>query len=230
MPDTQGNIRTESLHTFDFGLKTKPLKAIADLHAALIPFGTPFTLSAASKMSLSEVRETAFIVLLTEGCFSVSHTNADLYMGTGFAPTVIGLIDGYSLFYEVDVRPQHFIRAETDCAGWLVPLNIFVEKCDELNLWHDIARILAQRVMMMSARDSELVGNDAYSKIRSLLIEIWLYPEEIRAQIKVAAFLQRRTKISRSRIMDVLAELRRGEYIEMDGGVLIAMGKLPIAF
>jgi len=84
--------------------------------------------------------------------------------------------------------------------------------------------------MMMSARDSELVGNDAYSKIRSLLMELWLYPEEIRRQIKVSSFIQRRTRISRSRIMDVLAELKKGQYIEMKSGVLVSMEKLPSAF
>ena len=218
------------LHAFEFSQQTKPLKAIMDLHKVLAPFGTAFTLNAATKMLLSNDRETAFILLVTTGCFSVSHAQIDLHMATVFAPTVVGLIDGYSLYYDAKARPQHYIRAETDCTGWIIPLDLFVEKCDEFNLWHDISRILAQRVMVMSARDSELVGNDAYSKIRSLLMELWLYPEDIRLQIKVSSFIQRRTRISRSRIMDVLAELKKGNYIEMKSGVLTAMDKLPIAF
>lgn len=201
-----------------------------DLHKVLAPFGTAFTLRASTKMLLSNERESAFILLVTSGCFAVSHAQVELHMATVFAPTVVGLIDGYSLYYDVKARPQHYIRAETDCTGWIVPLDLFVEKCDEFNLWHDIARILAQRMMVMSAHDSELVGNDAYSKIRSLLMELWLYPEDIRLQIKVSSFIQRRTRISRSRIMDVLAELKKGNYIEIKSGVLIAMEKLPLAF
>ena len=201
-----------------------------DLHKVLAPFGTAFTLRASTKMLLSNERESAFILLVTSGCFAVSHAQVELHMATVFAPTVVGLIDGYSLYYDVKARPQHYIRAETDCTGWIVPLDLFVEKCDEFNLWHDIARILAQRMMVMSAHDSELVGNDAYSKIRSLLMELWLYPEDVRLQIKVSSFIQRRTRISRSRIMDVLAELKKGNYIEIKSGVLIAMEKLPLAF
>lgn len=163
-----------------------------DLHKVLAPFGTAFTLRASTKMLLSNERESAFILLVTSGCFAVSHAQVELHMATVFAPTVVGLIDGYSLYYDVKARPQHYIRAETDCTGWIVPLDLFVEKCDEFNLWHDIARILAQRMMVMSAHDSELVGNDAYSKIRSLLMELWLYPEDVRLQIKVSSFIQRR--------------------------------------
>lgn len=228
MPQSDDSPRP--LHAFEFGQQTKPLQAIMDLHQALAPFGTAFTLKASTKMLLSDDQETAFILLVSTGCFSISHKQDDLHIATAFSPTIVGLIDGYSLYYDVQSRPQHYIRAETDCSGWVVPLNLFVEKCDELSLWHDIARILAQRVMMMSARDSELVGNDAYSKIRSLLMELWLYPEEIRRQIKVSSFIQRRTRISRSRIMDVLAELKKGQYIEMKSGVLVSMEKLPSAF
>ncbi|HDT6543928.1 TPA: helix-turn-helix domain-containing protein [Kluyvera ascorbata] len=227
---SQSDDSSRSLHAFEFSQKTKPLKTIMALHSILAPFGSAFTLNPSAKMLLSNDRETAFIVLVTTGCFSVSHAQVDLHMATVFAPTVVGLIDGYSLYYDVPARPQHYIRAETECTGWIIPLDTFVEKCDEFNLWHDIARILAQRVMVMSARDSEMVGNDAYSKIRSLLMELWLYPEDIRRQIKVSSFIQRRTRISRSRIMDVLAELKKGHYIEVQSGVLVYMDKLPTAF
>lgn len=227
---SQSEDSPHSLHAFEFSQQTKPLKAIMGLHKALTPFGTGFTLNASTKMLLSNDRESAFILLVTSGCFSISHVQDDLHIATVFAPTVVGLIDGYSLYYDVKARPQHYIRAETDCAGWIIPLDLFVEKCDEFNLWHDIARILAQRLMVLSARDSELVGHDAYSKIRSLLMELWLYPEDIRLQIKASSFIQRRTRISRSRIMDVLAELKKGHYIEIKSGVLVHMEKLPIAF
>lgn len=69
-----------------------------DLHKVLAPFGTAFTLNASTKMLLSNDRESAFILLVTTGCFSVSHAQVDLHMATVFAPTVVGLIDGYSLY------------------------------------------------------------------------------------------------------------------------------------
>lgn len=218
------------LHTFKFGIDTKPIKAILNIHQALIPYSEHFTLSANSKMLLSEERDTAFIVLMETGCFSLCHRTNDIHLGTAFAPTVSGLIDAYSLYYDVKERPQHYIQAETACSGWKVPLDIFLQKSDELELWHDVARILAQRLMVMSSRNNEIVGNDIYKRIRLLLIELWLYPEEVRLQIRVAAFIHKRTGASKSRIMGILAELRKGNYIVTESGFLISLSKLPESF
>lgn len=195
-----------------------------------MPYGQFFTLAPNNKMLFNNIKEEAFVILMALGCFSVCHRDTGLHIGTSFAPTIIGLIDGYSIFYNVKQRPQHCIQAETPCSGWLIPLNIFVEKCDELNLWHDIAKVLAQRLMIMSTRDNELVGNDIYKKIKILLTELWLYPEEIRNQITVASFIHRRTRVSKSRIMGILAELKKGNYIQTKNGVLISVTKLPESF
>ncbi|EAZ9181211.1 cytoplasmic protein [Salmonella enterica] len=218
------------LHSFDFALKTKPRQAIKILHEKLYSFGVPFELEQGEEVYFSDDKETAFIILLTEGCISVCHFNTGLHAGTGFAPTVIGLIDGYSLYYGVENRPRHYICAETHCKGFKVPLAAFVEQCDKHDLWHDIARILAQRLMTMSAMEEELVGRDAYGSIRAVLMELWLYPEDIRSQLNIAAFIQKRTNLSRSRIMDVLSALKKGGYITIKVGKLVDLKKLPKAF
>ena len=84
--------------------------------------------------------------------------------------------------------------------------------------------------MVMSARETELVGKDAYSKIRALLLELSRYPDNIREQINIAAFISHRTKMSKSRIMSILSELRTGEYITTNKGVLTSIAKLPTSF
>ncbi|MER45084.1 cytoplasmic protein, partial [Salmonella enterica] len=99
------------LHSFDFALKTKPRQAIKILHEKLYSFGVPFELEQGEEVYFSDDKETAFIILLTEGCISVCHFNTGLHAGTGFAPTVLGLIDGYSLYYGVENRPRHYICA-----------------------------------------------------------------------------------------------------------------------
>lgn len=93
-----------------------------------------------------------------------------------------------------------------------------------------MARCLAYRLMVMSARDRELVGVDSYLKVRALLTEIWAYPQDYRESIIVLNFIQRRTGISRSRTMKILSELKKGGYIHIDNGRLTALGKLPVAY
>lgn len=128
------------------------------------------------------------------------------------------------------VRPEHFLLAETACTGRFVCLADFIKIADECDLWHDVARCLAYRLMVMSARDCELVGVDSYLKVRTLLIEIWAYPQTYRENIIVLNFIQRRTGISRSRTMKILSELKKGGYIHIDNGRLTALGKLPVAY
>lgn len=53
---------------------------------------------------------------------------------------------------------------------------------------------------------------DSYPMVRTLLTELADYPEAYRRQINVLSFIQRRTNLSRSRVMSILAELRKGGY------------------
>ncbi|PQQ61214.1 hypothetical protein C6H70_21800, partial [Klebsiella pneumoniae] len=57
--------------------------------------------------------------------------------------------------------------------------------------------------------------------VRTLLTELADYPEAYRRQINVLSFIQRRTNLSRSRIMSILSELRKGGYITVHRGVPI---------
>lgn len=221
----------DALHAFSFAHNTKPTFAVESLFNALMPVGKPFDLPQGKTYLLNPDRESAGIILLEHGICSVCHAGNDLFITSMFSPSILGLVDGYSIFYDVPARPRHYLYAETLCYGKFVPLNDFVRICDEQNLWHDVARILAHRLMVMSAREEELVGVDSYLKVRTMLIELNAYPEEYRQQIQVLSFVQRRTNISRSRVLAILSELRKGEYITIDNGKLVAIHqKLPAAF
>ncbi len=95
-----------------------------------------------------------------------------------------------------------------------------VEILNEKNLWQEMAHILAQRLMVLRMRSQEMVGVDSYPMVRTLLTELADYPEAYRRQINALSFIQRRTNLSRSRVMSILAELRKGGYITVHRGVL----------
>ncbi|MCP2006228.1 UNVERIFIED_ORG: hypothetical protein J2Y78_004882 [Buttiauxella agrestis ATCC 33320] len=218
------------LHSFTFSLQTMPYDAIQNLHDKLIPFSKPFSLSQNRTFNFGSKKEEAGIVLMTQGVYSICHVEKNSHIATGFAPSIVGLVDNYSLYYDVPFRPAHHIFAETDCMGYFLPLELFVGKTDEFCLWHDIAKILAHRLLVMSAKDQELVGTDAYLTIHSLLIELWTYPEDYRCQVNVQDFINRRSGVSRSQIMKILAELKKGEYIEIVSGKLVKLKRLPSKF
>lgn len=225
------DVNGDVMHSFTFSQQTKPVFAQNVLFNALVPVSQPFSLGAGETYQFSPDKENAGIILLANGIGSLCHTQNHLYISSAFAPSVLGLIDGYSLYYDVPARPQHYLYAETDCDGYFVALNTFVEVADKQNLWHDVARILAHRLIVMSAREQELVGVDSYLKVRSLLLELWTYPEAYRQGINVVNFVQRRTGLSRSRTMTFLSELRKGGYITIQRGKLTSVDqKLPVAY
>ncbi len=218
------------LHSYSFAQKTKPISALESLFTHFSPGSTDFLLPAESTYQFSPDRERAGMVLFHEGIASLCHSENGLHMSTMFAPSVLGLVDGYSLFYDVPSRPQHYMYAETDCRCSFVPIDTFLKIADQSNLWHDLARVLAHRLMVMSIREQELVGVDSYLKVRSLLIELWVYPEVYRKKINVMNFILKRTGLSRSRTMAILSELKKGGYIEIVSGKLTMQRKLPIAY
>jgi len=223
-------ISDNDLHSYSFAQNSKPLLALESIFTHFVPHSQKFLLASGETYELSVNREQSGIVLFHEGIASLCHTDSGLHMSTIFAPSLLGLVDGYGLFYDVILRPQHYIFAETNCICSLIPTETFTKIADNENLWHDIARILAHRLMVMSVREQELVGVDSYLKVRSLLIELWLYPEEYRSKINVMTFIMNRTGLSKSRTMVILSELKKGKYIEIKSGKLVMQRKLPLAY
>lgn len=218
------------LHAYTFAQRTVPHPALAALREKLLQVSTPFSLAVNQRYNLSPDPDNSGIILMDQGIFSIGHVEDDFYTGTMFSPSIVGFIDAYSLYYNVELRPRHFIYADTACTGFFIKTNDFLSKADEFDLWHDVSRILAHRLMVLAAYEREHLGVDAYAKIRSLLNELWLYPEEYRSDINVSSFLQRRSGLSRSQIMRVLSELRKGGYLEITLGKLKNMSKLPSGF
>lgn len=223
------NDNENGLHSYFFSQQAKPHAALDALFSALWSFGQPFCLQPGEEFFLSSDGEHK-IVLLESGIFSFCRCGSNLHVLSTFAPSIVGLVDSYGATYNVPTRPEHFLIAETQCSGRAVSLPDFIKVADECDLWHDVARILAYRLMVMNVRDRELVGVDSYLKVRSLLIELWAYASEYRQSINVLNFIQRRTGISRSRTMKLLSELKKGGYISIDGGRLLDMKKLPMAY
>jgi hypothetical protein len=216
--------------SFKFIEDSKPQQAIDTVFDTLLPWGKKIEIAKGEVHTLSTDFDNAGIILLNSGVCSICHKESGLFIYSAFTKTILGLIDAYSLFYKVETRPQHYLFAETDCNGYFVPLSDFLTAADTYALWHDIARILAHRLMAMSARENELVGVNSYSKVRAILIELWHYPDELKQQINILNIIQRRTNLSKSRTMKILSELKKGSYINIESGKLTGLTNLPKAF
>ena len=67
--------------------------------------------------------------------------------------------------------------------------------------------------------------------IRNLLLEMMLLTEETRQRVYILEYIQDRTHLSRSSILNVLSALKKGGYIAFArGGYLQSIASLPEKF
>lgn len=217
-------------HRFSFCLKTKPMKSIESLFVELIPHGRKILIPKNKKYNLNNEKDGKGILLITDGIGTVVHTENDYHFSTTYPPSILGFVGGYSSYYQIPhAMADLSIYADTNLTCFFVPLQKFVEVMDQNNSWHDVARILAHRLMIMMSKDSDHMEG-AYPRIKTLIQEVWSYPEEYRIQINLPHFIQKRTGLSRSRIMKILMDLRQGGYIDIVNGKLLSIMKLPQAY
>lgn len=225
----------EEVTSFELSQITKPQFAIDRIIERLCHHVDKVVLSPGDTYVLSQSNKKSGIVLLASGAArfyakKINSTENAMLFGVAFSPNILGLIGGYSDFYGVKYTPFHYIEAETSCVAYVLSAEEFAGLVDKYELWHDVSRILAYRLLVLIARKVELEGCDAYKKIRSLLFELWAYPHEVREGINVFTFIRSRTLISRSQILKILSELRSGNYIEMNKGRLSSLNRLPRSY
>ncbi|EJR0356443.1 helix-turn-helix domain-containing protein [Klebsiella quasipneumoniae] len=229
-PDANGQ-NSRSLPSFFYGRRTKPLTAVESLLSAFRPVSTPFELAQSNYYHFPLAQSESGFILLEEGVASVCFAENQLVISTVLAPAILGLIDNYGVFNGLPDIRHSSLFAETDLSGRWIAHQAAVNILNEKNLWQEMAHILTQRLMVLSMRERELLGVDSYQMVRILLMELAVYSETYRRQINVLRFIQRRTNLSRSRIMSILSELRKGGYIIIHRGVLMTIAQpLPANF
>ena len=210
----------QALTSFYYGRQTKPLLAVKSLLSAFLPVSSPFALPRSTYYRFPPTQAESGLILLEEGIASLCHAENNMVISTIFAPSLLGLIDGYGVFNGIPEKHHCSLLAETDLRGRWIGHQAAVEILNAQNLWQEMAHVLAQRLMVLSMRSQEMMGVDSYLMVRTLLTELADCPEEYRRQINALSFIQRRTNLSRSRVMSILAELRKGGYITVHRGVL----------
>ena len=87
---------------------------------------------------------------------------------------------------------------------------------------------MAYHTSYMVYRDDLVLQQRTYSVIRNHLLEMMLLSEETRQRVSILEYIQDRTLLSRSSILNVLSALKKGGYIAFArGGYLQNIVSLP---
>lgn len=198
----------------------RPVAEINVLRAALSTHGTIRSFQPGDEIHAVQQHE-KFLYLFPEGHYTVVRATDGLVLSSVRGEVIYGIAEC--------LRPRGgwFLKVEEPCKARVIPAEQAFELFTRQQLWEQVSGLLAWFLQIYSLRDEHLVGVTAYVMIRNKLLELDLQPADVRRDINAADFIQERTQLARSTIMAILGELRRGDYIEIKRGKLVAIRHLP---
>jgi CRP-like cAMP-binding protein len=179
--------------------------------------GDVFTLAPTDCVNLHP----GFIYIVLDGSVAISHKDNELTVGNTIEYMPIGLMEEYC----------PLLRFEYKCMTPVTAVKISCEKFMALFYQSpEHMSVLSKILVFMTIFSLELLAErkqlTSYQTIKPMLHR-YLYRARTFENEKegLANFIMRRTKLSRTHVFRVLADLKEGGYITMEKGKLISIDK-----
>lgn len=200
----------------------KPIPEFTRLEQCLVDHSKPFKLDGQHSVFGESFDEHHYTLVLQCGTLAIQRQQDDLLMEIVAAPYIFGINAGM-----MGCGTEYELVTHSACSGFYLPAAAARTLIQQAGLWRDAFCWLSWHHRVMEIRDNQLVGNNSYSQIRATLLDMAQWDEGLRMRVGVMNYIQRRTRISRSVVAEVLAALRQGNYIRMERGKLVGINRLP---
>jgi len=202
----------------------RPEKSIARLTAILEPLAEEVKVVPRKRITWTHKGHQQ-MYLFQQGELSMLRASDGLLLVTVYEPHLFGIAE------MIQPTQGHILRAETESMLLRVDADEAAVRFREQGVWEDVAAVLSYHTAYLIYRDAQVVQQRTYSVIRNHLQEMILLPEEARMRTAILDYIQDRTLLSRSSILNVLSALKQGKYIAFKrGGYLLELKHLPESF
>lgn len=202
----------------------RPEESIARLTAIIEPVAEKLTVTPRKRMTWT-YKGRQQMYLLLEGELSILRASDGLLIVTVYEPHLFGIAE------MIQPTQGHILRTESASTVLRVDAQLAAARFRQEGVWEDVAALLSYHTAYLIYRDAQIVQQRTYSVIRNHLHEMILLPEETRMRTTILDYIQDRTLLSRSSILNVLSALKQGKYITFKrGGYLLELGHLPESF
>ncbi|MBC1188321.1 winged helix-turn-helix transcriptional regulator [Kluyvera sichuanensis] len=202
----------------------RPEQSIQRLTALLQPIAEKMKVVPRKRMTWTHKNQPQLFLFL-EGELSILRASDGLLIVTVYDPHLFGIAE------MIQPVRGHLLRAESESTILRVDAQTAMQLFREEGVWEDVASVLSYHTAYLFYRDALVVQQRTYSVIRNHLQEMILLPEETRMKISILDYIQERTHLSRSSVLNVLSALKNGHYIEFKrGGYLMSVSSLPEGF
>jgi len=199
----------------------RPGDAIDTLINALTPLGETIHIVARKRIAWG-TRDKSYIYLVIQGEVSVLRISDGLLLGTTNEPHVLGFTEMFC-----PIR-SNLIRAETACTLIRVDASLVIPEIERLSLWRAVAELSTYHTTFMVYRDMQIVNQRTPPVVHQYLQELDKLPTERKYQVNILSYIQERTGLSRSSILNVVSSLKRNKYIDYErGGYKLKINNLP---
>lgn len=202
----------------------RPEQSIQRLTALLQPIAEKMKVVPRKRMTWTYKNQPQLFLFL-EGELSILRASDGLLIVTVYDPHLFGIAE------MIQPVRGHLLRAESESTILRVDAQTAMQMFRDEGVWEDVASVLSYHTAYLFYRDALVVQQRTYSVIRNHLQEMILLPEETRMKISILDYIQERTHLSRSSVLNVLSALKNGHYIEFKrGGYLMSVSSLPEGF
>lgn len=202
----------------------RPEASVQRLTAVLEPIAEQVNVIPRKRMTWS-YKGRPQLYLFLQGELSILRASDGLLIVTVYDAHLFGIAE------MIQPTKGHILRAESASTILRVDAELATEIFRQQGLWEDVAALLSYHTAYLFYRDALVVQQRTYSVIRSHLLEMMTLPEEARMRMTILEYIQDRTLLSRSSVLNVLSALKRGEYIDFKrGGYLLELKTLPESF
>lgn len=198
--------------------ESKPIEHFNKVIKSLEPFAiTKKTLQPRTKITNLIESENCW-VLLKEGVYEVRKKNNRTVVITVKGPHILSLTGAEYVYVQVIEKAEVcFVSADTALA-----------QVREQSLWESMYYILEHNINgLFIGHSISSVTNSTYQTIKNLLVQLDKEPYIIKSSTTALIYIQEHSLLSRSRIADILSNLKRGGYIVTNKGILVSINHLP---
>ncbi|WP_202302081.1 helix-turn-helix domain-containing protein [Dryocola clanedunensis] len=199
----------------------RPDEAIASLINALMPLGERINVTSRKRIGW-RTKETSYLYLLLRGEISVLRISDGLLLGTTNLPHVFGFTEMFS------PMGCNMLRAETDCTLMCIDTALVLPEIDKQELWREVAELCSYHTANMLLRDLKIVNQRTPPVVHNYLQELDRLPADRKYRVNILNYIQERTGLSRSSILNVVSTLKKNNYIDYErGGYQLKINNLP---
>lgn len=173
------------------------------------------------RISYSATKQ-SHVYLLRKGVISLYRQPDDILLDIFEASMLRGIIPLHDMSQSVFT-----FKAITSIEMAIVDRQKFENLLNQLDLWQTFASHLQLVSSMMTEILFKLISPSAFDIVRLQLYELMAKPEYIRETITIESYIKGKSRISRSAIMRILSELKKGGYITAENGILKKINYIP---